>query len=342
MSNQSGIFLITLYNDYMQEHPIPRQITSFEFKLIGELTIKQFGYLIFAAVFAVILYFLAPKILFLNFVFAAIPVAIGAGFAFVPINERPMDVAVKNLVRRLTSPTQYYYKKNNPPPRILLGMVVPPRDVVEQHMQAQKKLNEYMQSKPRSTPVENGLTVSESVEQKTKNIQAILGGSSSKIRHSFEPAAPVAPASTAPTTPPVVAPIPTDNPIPAAPISATITPQVDSVHSEVIQAQSSPGASDPISVTALPSAPEEERFTFKGAVVSPNGVPLPGLLVYVKKGAETVRLFKTDTQGMFSNTMPLKKDTYTLEVDDPQKKYAFDRMIIDGSKSDFELFAQKA
>ena len=129
----------------MQEHPIPRQITTFEFKLIGELTIKQFGFLAFGVALAALLFFLAPKIFFLNFILAAVPAVLGIGFAFVPVNDRPMDVWLRNLFRRLSSPTQYFYRKHNPPPKILLGLQLPPREVLLQHIKAQQSLNEYLQ-----------------------------------------------------------------------------------------------------------------------------------------------------------------------------------------------------
>ena len=129
----------------MQEHPIPRQITTFEFKLIGEMTVKQFGYLAFGIACAAILYFLAPKVLFLNLILAIILAALGFGFAFVPINDRPMDIWLKNMFKRLFSPTQYFYRKNNQPPKILLGLQLPPREVLLQHVKAQQSLNEYLQ-----------------------------------------------------------------------------------------------------------------------------------------------------------------------------------------------------
>ena len=29
----------------MQQHPVPRNVTGFQFKLVGDMTLKQFGYL---------------------------------------------------------------------------------------------------------------------------------------------------------------------------------------------------------------------------------------------------------------------------------------------------------
>src|SRR3989304_5650035 len=99
------------YTKIMDHHPIPRQITSFEFKLVGFLTIKQFIYLIIFVALGFVVYSLFP-IPILNIFFALITAGAGAAFAFLPINDRPLDVWIKNLLKRLTSPTQYQFKKN--------------------------------------------------------------------------------------------------------------------------------------------------------------------------------------------------------------------------------------
>jgi len=132
----------------MEQHPIPRQITSFEFKLVGFLTIKQFIYLLVFVGLGFVVYLIFP-IPVLNVFFAIITVSFGAALAFVPVNDRPLDIWIKNLVKRLTSPTQYHYKKNNLAPEILRKNSVYPSDkkVVESHIDSQKKLNSYMVGK---------------------------------------------------------------------------------------------------------------------------------------------------------------------------------------------------
>lgn len=162
----------------MQEHPIPRQITTFEFKLIGELTIKQFGFLAFGAAVSVMLFFLVPKFFYLNFLFAAVPAIFAIGFAFVPVNDRPMDIYVKNLIRRLFSPTQYFYRKNNSPPKILLGLELPPREVLLQYVKAQQSLNEYLEKKPKTEATDNVAQISKDLENKKQSLQALINSPS--------------------------------------------------------------------------------------------------------------------------------------------------------------------
>jgi hypothetical protein len=88
-------------------------ITSFEFKLIGFMTLKQFLYLVIFAPIGYIVYWLFP-IPLLNILMGIAVGGIGLALAFVPINDRPLDVWIKNMWKRLNSPTQYFYRKNNP------------------------------------------------------------------------------------------------------------------------------------------------------------------------------------------------------------------------------------
>lgn len=128
----------------MEQHPIPRQITTFEFKLIGFLTIKQFVYLIVCASSTVTLYFLIP-IPIINLITAALTVILGLVIVFVPFNERPLDMWIANFIKRLISPLQYYYFKKNQPPKFLEDVFIPsPPKIIEAHLDARQKLTSYM------------------------------------------------------------------------------------------------------------------------------------------------------------------------------------------------------
>ena len=137
-----------------QGHPIPRQITTFEFKLIGFLTLRQFIYLIIFIPAGYLTFVLFP-IPLLNIFLGIVIGAIGPALAFLPINDRPLEVWIKNLIKRLTSPTQYFYKKQNQPLYFLqdLFFVADPHRVTA-HIQSQKMLNQYLaqkQSQPNQT-----------------------------------------------------------------------------------------------------------------------------------------------------------------------------------------------
>ena len=97
------------------QHPIPQDITGFQFKLIGQMTIKQFIYLAAGAVIAWIFFFILPLPSLIKWPLSLISLVLGAGFAFVPIDGRPMDVMLGNFIGAIFAPTKFVYKKTVPP-----------------------------------------------------------------------------------------------------------------------------------------------------------------------------------------------------------------------------------
>ncbi len=99
----------------MEQHPVPQNVTTFQFRLIGDMTIKQFGYLAGGAILAYICYRL-PLPFFFTWPLTIAAAVGGFGLAFVPIEERPMDVWVLSFFKSVYSPTQFMWQKNTPPP----------------------------------------------------------------------------------------------------------------------------------------------------------------------------------------------------------------------------------
>ncbi len=129
----------------MEQHPIPRQITSFEFKLIGFMTLKQFLYLLVSVPTGFIVFKLFP-IPLINAVLGVLVASVGVAFAFIPINDRPMDVWVKNMIKRLNSPTQFTFYKQNSPLYFIedLFFVSDPHKVIS-HVESKEKLAAYLE-----------------------------------------------------------------------------------------------------------------------------------------------------------------------------------------------------
>ncbi len=94
----------------MQEHPIPQDITGYQFHLIGSMTIRQFAMVLAGVVAAVVFYQVSLP------VFMKLPISImfaltGAGAAFVPIEGRPLDQWIVNFFRALYKPTKFFWKR---------------------------------------------------------------------------------------------------------------------------------------------------------------------------------------------------------------------------------------
>lgn len=108
----------------MEQHPVPQNITSFQFRLIGDMTIKQFGYLAGGVLLAFIAYKL-PLPFFFTWPMAAIFAFAGFGFAFVPIEERPMDIWVFSFLKNVYNPTIFHWEHTEPTPEPSKSLVPP-------------------------------------------------------------------------------------------------------------------------------------------------------------------------------------------------------------------------
>lgn len=94
----------------MDNHPIPQDITGFQFKLIGDMTIKQFAYLALGTIIGWAIFSL-PIISFIKIPFSAFFIVLGVAFAFFSVSGRPMDTMIVNFLKATLSPTQFVYQK---------------------------------------------------------------------------------------------------------------------------------------------------------------------------------------------------------------------------------------
>lgn len=94
----------------MDNHPIPQDVTGFKFKLIGSITVRQFSYLLFAAIICYI-FFALPIFFLIKIPFIGIFAALGFMLAFVPIDGRPMDLMFVNFMRAIPRDNQWIYQK---------------------------------------------------------------------------------------------------------------------------------------------------------------------------------------------------------------------------------------
>lgn len=92
-----------------KQHAVPQNVMSVDFKLIGDLTMRQFAYVFIAGVLAYLSYvffvgiFRWPLVFLIGFG--------GIGFAFIPVQERGMDEWIINFFKAMYSPTQRIWRK---------------------------------------------------------------------------------------------------------------------------------------------------------------------------------------------------------------------------------------
>lgn len=94
-----------------ESHPVPQNVTSFEFHLVGDMTLKQFTYLAAGLGIAYLTFiFLAKPAPLVAWPIILISALFGVSFAFLPIGERPLDHWASAFIRAIFKPTLRRYK----------------------------------------------------------------------------------------------------------------------------------------------------------------------------------------------------------------------------------------
>lgn len=138
-----------------KQHAVPQNIMDVEFKLIGDLTIRQFAYLMFCggvAYSATVMdlgIFKWPIVIFF--------VLLGVGLAFVPIQERGLDEWMVNFFRAIYTPTLRIWRKE---PQIPSAFVRENLAVMKQELitlaptSSRRKLEEYLEYQSKEVKVD--------------------------------------------------------------------------------------------------------------------------------------------------------------------------------------------
>ena len=93
----------------IQQHPVPQDISNYRFRLIGDMTIRQFASLGIFIILSVVIYG-SPIPFFFRYPLAFIFLITGIAMAFIPIQGRTLDVWIIAFIKSIYSPTQYVWK----------------------------------------------------------------------------------------------------------------------------------------------------------------------------------------------------------------------------------------
>ena len=132
----------------MQQHPVPQNITSYQFRLVGDMTLKQF---IELAAGVGVAWAIFSSNLNLLFKWTLGPLAgfIGFALAFVPIEDRPLDHWLINFIKSFYSPSQYRWQPTSNQLDYLAPSQPQPRSTTPLPPQP-SQLEEYLQTLPPS------------------------------------------------------------------------------------------------------------------------------------------------------------------------------------------------
>ncbi|OGY19062.1 MAG: hypothetical protein A2900_00950 [Candidatus Chisholmbacteria bacterium RIFCSPLOWO2_01_FULL_50_28] len=139
----------------MEQHPVPQQISAYHFRLVGDMTIKQFVELAGGIVVGWVIYSL-PVHAILRWPLVIFSVFVGIALAFLPFEERPLDRWFFAFIKAIYSPTQLLWRKAPIVPAFFEEIQVSAPSAAEERSGADKtRLQEYLETLPAQGPMTN-------------------------------------------------------------------------------------------------------------------------------------------------------------------------------------------
>lgn len=297
----------------MEQHPVPQHISSYQFRLVGDMTIRQFGMLASGCI-AGLIFYATPLASYIKWPLIVFSITLGAALAFVPVQERPLDQWIKAFIKAIFSPTQFAWKKQPKEPEIF--KTAPKKGVFRKAPAPppdRKQLTEYLATLPAEpkSPLDQQ---EESFVKKAVNMFQLAKMPAPQ------------PISRVPKPTPKLAPEPkTAPPIKAKP---TLPPKKTRV---VLPEE--PGRPKKPKIEAkfgpeLPfPAPPSQPNTLVGMVLDQEGKIIEGAIIEIRDSQDIpVRALKTNKLGQFRSVTPLDNGQYEIEIE--KEGYQFDILKI--------------
>ncbi len=300
-----------------EQHPVPQQISSYQFRLVGDMTLKQFFQLAAGAVVGLIVYSL-PLPGFFKWPLIAVVVIGGAAFAFLPIQDRPLEQWLIAFFRSIYAPTIFVWKKAETPVQYFAT------DATTQPVPTPEEVSEGV---PNDVPTH----VLEQNEQNfLSRISSMFGGPTSPLASqgqvpdvqpelSKEPEPEPSPTSSrldgttlgAQQKPIEVKPQGFEIPTAAPPVQTTPLGQVFSAQ---LNTQATQAAQ--FSPEAAPPTPPTSPNIIVGQVMDVNGKIVEGAILEITDAdGRPVRALKSNRAGHFMIVTPLPDGRYSIIIE---------------------------
>jgi len=300
----------------MKQHPVPQNIASYQFRLVGEMTLKQFLELAAGLAAAYLTFYLKipffikwPLIVFFGLT--------GIALAFLPIQERPLDRWIINFIKSIYSPTRYIWQKNNQAPSFLQtkGITTPLGKTVTKEKVSKDRavLREYLAT---LTPAPTTTTFDQNEQKRLEEINKLWLGSEPKKATITKIA--VTPTITSPTPPP----LPVNQQPPKVIAAPPLTPPISVETLFPVKQKVKPeiAALFPNQI-AIPAPPDKPNLII-GMVVTASDRIIPNALIEIKdKEGNTLRALKTNKLGQFFTAAPLENGDYTIHPESDEHQF---------------------
>lgn len=323
----------------MEQHPIPQQISSYQFRLVGDMTLKQFFQLAGGALFS-LLFYASPLHPLIKWPFIIFFALLGVALAFLPFQERPLEKWIIAFFRSIYSPTLFSWQKSQTP-YIFFQPEAAPTGIAP----APEKSAGYV---PITSPTGTVFSKLENAEKTfLSSVAQLFGGGGTT--------APFAPPASVPAAPkgPLEVPLsaPTSIAIPGMaprvvveekPLAPPTAPEIKtSTVTQTVVGQSLSGRAAQYAVEAAPPNPPTVANTVVGQIFDKEGKIINGAILEIRDSAgRPVRALKSNMLGHFIIVTPLQNGTY--EIITEKEGFAFEPVTFEAKGEVIPPIALKA
>ncbi len=329
----------------MNQHPVPQNVTQYQFRLVGDMTLKQFLELASGLVLAVLFY--SSNLIFIfKWPLVLLSVFFGIALAFFPIEDRPLDQWILNFFNAIYKPTRFVWKKTNKVPPIFTfsphpiaptntitktikaptnkAQLAPPTDLSQSESKMVQSLNTLFSTTAPAAPVAptpQGELVYDKPAVTVRKLKAVE-------QTVAPPQAPHKPLTTPAPTAVAINPTPASAPDAGPSVPETLIFSAPPKPSAA--APQTPAATQLKSVT-LPVPPRSPNLIV-GVTTSPEGRLVEGAIVQVLDSTGIpARAMKTNALGQFATSTPLAPGTYRLEVEADGHTFPAQQLVVNNT-----------
>jgi len=303
----------------MESHPIPQQISSYQFRLVGDMTLKQFFQIAGGAVVAIIIYSL-PLMGIIKWPLVVFFALLGVALAFLPLEERPLERWIIAFFKSVYSPTLFSWKKTEKEFNYYQDEATVPSEKIF-FAGGEAKLQEYLKNSSSGTFTGNLEKIESSFLSGLTNIftsvipAVKVGGPS--LQPQLQGAQPPTPL-TVPGQVPVKMSVATN--IPKLIVEETASKEgVSQVISTTQVSPTSPGQEAvaqrqaQFSIDAAPPSPPTTPNTLTGQVIDQKKHIVEGAIMEIRDSmGRPVRALKSNKLGHFMVVTPLMSGKYEI------------------------------
>ena len=347
---------------HMDQHPVPQNISSYEFRLVGDMTLKQFLQLAAGALIGLIIFKL-PIISIVRYPLVFLSALTGVMMAFVPIQGRSFTQWIMAFIKAIYAPTEYHWLPPSSLPATASGTAETPPPLTAQPAGGTSPFPSPSPIGPGPIPASTPISISP-IKSQLQPTAPLSAADVARYSPAPSPASlpqakqtgftkasappprpiPIPPASPVTSTAPATR-LPIANNYKAPPASYTIPPTTPFTPPPSITplASHSPITNLPPSAqmsSTLPSPPAPNILI--GQVVSSTNDPQEGTIVEIIDSSSgiPVRALRTNRAGLFQIATPLSSGNYVIRAEkDP---LAFDPISIEAAGSIIQPIIIKA